>query len=194
MNMNSAALSALLNGDTENFLVAATPGGIEAQEKAGQLALVGSTDMPIVMKPSRESFEKVGFKFGDEIDTVFLKAELPKCWTRAATDHSMHSDILDDQGRERVSVFYKAAFYDRRAHAYLNPRYTVDCVFLRENQQTPSEQVAYCVKDSGKEIYRTEPIGSTDWAADKKVRAFAEAWLQERFPNYEDPTAYWDAG
>ncbi len=35
--MNPAALKALVGGDIENFLVASTPGGIEAQEKRGQM-------------------------------------------------------------------------------------------------------------------------------------------------------------
>jgi hypothetical protein len=74
--------------------------------------------MPGDMKPSREAFEAVGFKFGDKIDDLFLSAELPEGWTREATDHDMWSKILDADGVERVSVFYKAAFYDRCAFAH----------------------------------------------------------------------------
>ena len=44
---------------------------------------------------------------------------MPQGWTRRATDHDMHSEILDEAGKIRISVFYKAAFYDRRAHAEL---------------------------------------------------------------------------
>lgn len=116
---NPAAISALAKGDIDNFNVASRPGGIEAQEKAGQSALVTSTDMPLDLSPSREAFEALGFTFGEKIDDVFQRATLPTGWTRAATEHSMHSNILDETGKIRASVFYKAAFYDRRANAYI---------------------------------------------------------------------------
>ena len=117
--VNPAALSALAKGDLENFATASTPGGIEAQEKAGQALLVASANMPKSMSPSREAFEALGFVFGTEVDELFLKAKLPPGWTRAATDHSMWSTIVDEKGRKRVEIFYKAAFYDRRADAHI---------------------------------------------------------------------------
>ena len=116
---NPAALSALVNGNITNAIVASTPGGIEAQEKAGQLALVASTDMPKEL--DRAAFEALGFTFGEPVDELFVTATLPPGWKRQATDHSMWSKIVDEQGRERVAIFYKAAFYDRRAHARITP-------------------------------------------------------------------------
>jgi hypothetical protein len=118
---NPAALSALARGDIDNFVVASTPGGIEAQEKAGQTALVQSSDMPLDLSPNREAYEALGFTFGEKIDDLFQKATLPAGWTRKATSHDMHSEILDEQGRKRISIFYKAAFYDRRADAIILP-------------------------------------------------------------------------
>lgn len=103
-----------------NFLAASTPGGIEAQEKAGQGKLVASTDMPLDLNPNKDAFEAVGFTFGEKIDDVFQEATLPKGWTRKATDHDMWSEILDENGGKRVSVFYNAAFYHRSAHAVLD--------------------------------------------------------------------------
>lgn len=117
--LNPAALDALLKGDLKNYETASRPGGIEAQEKAGQQELVASTNMPKELQPNQEAFEALGFVFGEPIDEIFVSATLPKGWTRAATDHSMHSDILDETGKARVHVFYKAAFYDRRANTYI---------------------------------------------------------------------------
>lgn len=116
---NLAALSAYADGDIENAMVASTPGGIEAQEKRGQTALVASTDMPIKLSPTREAFEALGFKFGEPIDELFMEATLPTGWTREASDHSMYSYISDETGKRRIEIFYKAAFYDRRANAYI---------------------------------------------------------------------------
>jgi len=45
--MNLAALRALAEGDDENFVVAATPGGIEAQEAQGQRDFVASDTLPL---------------------------------------------------------------------------------------------------------------------------------------------------
>lgn len=111
-----AYLRALMTGVS---VMDATPAGIQASEKRGQTALVNSTNMPAKMRPSRQAFENAGFVFGEPVDDIFVSATLPAGWARKATEHDMHSEILDETGKVRVSVFYKAAFYDRRADATL---------------------------------------------------------------------------
>lgn len=193
MTMNPAAIVALANGDLENFLVAATPGGIERQEAAGQAALVNSTNMPKEMYPSRESFEKVGFTFGEDADDIFVSASLPTGWTRQAAEHAMHSKILDEQGRHRVQVFYKAAFYDLRADATLLPRFYTRSIFPGSLGGGNIERgaVVSAVFDEETEIYRTPPCEVRDHTARKLRMEDASAWLTERYPEFEDPTAYW---
>ena len=89
---------------------------IETQEKNGQTNFCNSDRLPIDMKmTTREELEAIGFVFGEKLDDLFVQCKLPNGWTRRATDHSMWSDIIDDQGRERAHVFYKAAFYDLKA-------------------------------------------------------------------------------
>lgn len=191
---NPAALGALVNGDIENFLVAATPGGIERQEKDGQTALVASTNMPLDLRPNREAYEKLGFTFGDKIDEVFQHATLPKGWTRKATDHSMWSRILDDKGRERVAVFYKAAFYDRHADARLEARYKIETMYHDSEGFTHLEKDENCivVTDGGKAIYQEFATKRDDWKQSDEHRTSAERWLLEHYPDARDPTAYWD--
>jgi hypothetical protein len=192
MRLTPAALVAAAHGDMHNALMAMTPGGIEAQEKAGQALLVASTNMPKEMHPSREAFEKVGFKFGNEVDELFLTASLPSGWKRVATDHSMHSTIVDEQGFERVSIFYKAAFYDRRADASLVRRYQVGTIYpdaTRGSEGLAEGEVILTITDGGKEIQRFPAV--------KRAKQFdgprdeAAAWLKAKFPNADDPTAYW---
>ena len=48
---------------------------------------------------------------------MFTEATLPTGWKREPSEHPMWSYIVDERGIRRVSVFYKAAFYDRSAHA-----------------------------------------------------------------------------
>lgn len=189
---NPAALSALIKGDIENTIVASTPGGIEAQEKAGQTDLVASANMPREMKPNRKAFEKVGFRFLAEIDDIFIEAKLPDGWMRSATDHSMHSDILDSIGRQRVSVFYKAAFYDRRASASLTARYQLVMAFDHACNWVPSGKRAWLVSDTGKEMHRSKLFDDMDYKSDGEAQEELQAWLDKNYPNASDPTAYWD--
>lgn len=92
---------------------------IMGMEAAGQRQLVESAAFP-TEAPIAE-LEALGFVFGpvDAQDPMFRQAQLPPGWSRRATDHSMWSKIIDEKGRDRVSIFYKAAFYDRSAHASL---------------------------------------------------------------------------
>jgi hypothetical protein len=114
MNLTPAALGALAKGDLTNFVAAATPGGIEAQEAAGQQALVNSELLPLdgiddVAIPLRITYEK------KVIDGIFVKASMPIGWKKVGSDHSMWSYIVDETGKKRAAIFYKAAFYDRSA-------------------------------------------------------------------------------
>jgi len=165
---------------------ALVPGGIAAQERAGQRVLVASTDMPKELRPSREAFETLGFTFGEDVDRFFVSATLPAGWTRSATSHAMHSDILDEQGRQRAGVFYKANPYDRRADAYLVTRFQVRSVYADEG-----DEAVYAVFDAGSECFRTEPFTQRDWPAMNAREKEAIAWLAEHVPDYDDPTANW---
>ena len=119
--MTPAALTALKRGDMDNFIAASTPGGIERQEKDGQIAQSFAETLRIegTSGDSRKAFEKLGFVFGNQQDEIFIKVQFPKGWRKKVTDHSMWTDIVDETGKKRGSIFYKAAFYDRGAHCCL---------------------------------------------------------------------------
>lgn len=90
---------------------------IEAQEAQGQRELVNSTQLPVkVNSGDRKTLEKAGVVFGRAtgID-LFVEATLPAGWKKKATDHSMWSELVDETGKVRATIFYKAAFYDRDA-------------------------------------------------------------------------------
>jgi hypothetical protein len=99
---------------------------ITGMEAAGQRQLVNSDRLPTqVIGGDDEQFLALGFTFGepDKHDELFRPATLPPGWKREASDHSMWSYIVDEHGRRRVSVFYKAAFYDRTAEMRLDTHY-----------------------------------------------------------------------
>lgn len=121
--LSPAAMGALLAGQLDNFVAASTPGGIEAMEKAGQDRLTANPDrLPIDGTQDRGPWESVGFVFGEPIKetngTIFVACTYPKGWKLVPTGHSMWSDLVDDSGKKRASVFFKAAFYDYNAHTF----------------------------------------------------------------------------
>lgn len=104
-----------------NALVALTPGGIERQEAEGQRNLVRHADrLPIqgTSGAGRQKWEAAGFVFGEVIDDLWVACTFPSGWKMVATDHSMWNDVVDETGKKRALVFYKAAFYDRSAHTF----------------------------------------------------------------------------
>ncbi len=173
------------------------PQKIEDQEAEGQKEFVKSTTLPTKIAGEDEKLMKSwGFVFGEEVegDPLFRYVTMPKGWTRASTDHNMHSDVLDDKGRKRAGVFYKAAFYDRRASLALARRYRY--TYDYEHLEATGEYVGV-VFDCGNIVYRTEslpsktPDGEDHWENYDKCQALAKAWLEGQYPDWNDPGAYW---
>ena len=92
---------------------------IEASEAAGQRELVkDATRLPIesnAIVPRARVSELTGIVFGEPIDDLFVSVTLPNGWTIRPTEHAMWSDLVNDKGMTVATIFYKAAFYDRRA-------------------------------------------------------------------------------
>jgi hypothetical protein len=186
-----ASLSALARGNLHNAAVAMTPGGIEASEAAGQAMLVASEQLPKEMRgATREQLEAIGFKFGADVDDLFVTAHLPPGWKKVASDHSMHSDLVDDKGRVRAGIFYKAAFYDRRANIRFQSRYAEnhygECPDKPELEQVQAEDAGHVIH-----VFGTYAKGREGWDECDRLAQIARAWLDEKFPQWRDPLAYW---
>lgn len=102
------------------WLMGGNPNAIEQQEAQGQEELVASELLP--SQGDWEGLEKLGIKRGDPVegDSLFVHAHLPDGWTKRPTDHSMWSELVDEKGIKRASIFYKAAFYDRSAQIHVS--------------------------------------------------------------------------
>jgi hypothetical protein len=187
-----------------NQLGAPNPGdpsdAIMAMEAAGQAQLVNSDRLPTDAREGDEPYLALGFTFGDPdpSDKMFRPATLPPGWSRKATDHSMWSKLVDELGRERVAIFYKAAFYDRSAFMRLESPYgylssalyydtgvVLDDVWLtRDVVTTTLEEIAtrhdkdaadyegYRSRNDGREDYYAE-IEAEHRAGAAKARALA---------------------
>lgn len=192
--LTAASVSAAAKGDIANFIAASTPGGIEAQEKAGQQTLVASSLLPIQGSSMVEHhLSPLGFKLGNTVDDLFVEATLPPGWSKKASDHDMWSSVVDEKGRDRIAVFYKAAFYDRKAHMSLTARYRIGCDYdnpLRGQGLDGQTAFKFGVLDCGKLIHEVgihKSYQDTNWLIE-----LAEKWINENRPNWKDPIKSWE--
>ena len=186
--MNLASLSAASRGDIANALVASTPGGIERQEAAGQRALVESTMLPKEIRgATQEQLTAIGFEFGADVDELFVTCELPPGWTKRGTEHSMYSDLLDEQGRKRAGIFYKAAFYDRRADMRMSSRFSVWP--YRDGSQ--ADYMRCIVTDGGDVAFDGGEWKRGDYAHCDRLSDSCKSWLNDTHPEWQSPLACW---
>lgn len=204
---NPAALVAFASGRMDDALTASMPGGIEASEKLGQQEVVHGQQLPKDgLLRHQERLEAMGFVFGRDIDDVFIEVRLPAGWKKQATDHSMWSHLLDDKGRRRAGIFYKAAFYDRSGHVQWDRRFAIEIKLegdrsIYDLREIGEARCYVAVLDAGTEVYRTElsasPLSGNHYdGTNEKLKAplveKAQKWLKERYPNWEDSFAHWD--
>lgn len=98
-----------------NLMSTLGEGGIERQEKLGQTQLAKSSQLPTEGLASIAAEHGITVKGETKGDPMFSDVELPEGWSIQPTDHSMWSNLVDDNGMVIAGIFYKAAFYDRRA-------------------------------------------------------------------------------
>ncbi len=197
--ISPAAFSALASGNLENMMAAMIPGGIVAQEMAWQATFVGGTSLPKEMlhSCSREKLERMGIKFGDDVDDIFVAAQLPDGWTKKATNHSMWSELLDEKGRRRADIFFKAAFYDRKAHISLCIRFSVSVYEPCSANGDPMDDCTAThrkgvVKDGDTVIHTVGICEFRDYQAADELERQGYLWLNEHYPEWRDQMAYWD--
>lgn len=183
-----AAFAAAMAGDMDNFLVAATPGGIEAQERAGQRTFVQSSTLPKkCIGCTWEQIERAGIVRGDDVDDLFVRVALPQGWAIVPTDHSMWSKLLDERGRERATMFYKAAFYDRAAHISLLRYVRV----TRRYYDAERETDAAVITADGPTLFVSPRVPQDHFKEIDQIEAIAQAWIGVNYPDHENPLAYW---
>lgn len=167
----------------------------ERQELRGQQSLTNSTCLPI--KGSEiTAFTAMGVKFikpDDDTarDDLFRTAILPDGWTKRPTDHSMWSELVDDRGRVRGMIFYKASTHDRQAKMHIVAFFNITTY----DSEPPN--IRGTVTAGGTIVHQTPPLGAdcppeAESPLYEEVRNAAEAWVKEHYPEYEDVMAYWD--
>lgn len=147
-------------------------------------------------------------------DELFIDVILPDGWKKESTDHPMWSKVLDGKGRERMTVFYKAAFYDREAFINVNKRFnfSVKQDAYRNDLDTYESinQTTFWGEVEGTVIFKTEEMRFLDkyvkncsneehrdwWSKhsdfEKSIKIQCETFLETNYPNYQDVFAYWN--
>lgn len=194
------------DGDKLEVLVDAllTNGASQAilnQEKRGQNHFVNSATLPKKCNNcTREQLEQIGIVFLDDCSDLFVSVQLPNNWKKESTDHSRWSKLIDENGNERASIFFKAALYDRNAFVNLVCRFSahVEPVLGWKN----SKESKWCcfVNDCKKVIWasatlRKEPEDRDKWSIwikeKSSLRKLGVNWLDENYPDWKNPIAYW---
>jgi hypothetical protein len=178
-------LGALASGSTKDL--------VEQAEASGQDAMVQSSDLPIEMSPNDKKLisKKTGIIFKEEVNELFVRVELPEGWKIVPTEHSMWTRLVDDKGRRRGSIFYKASFYDRRAMLTFDPYYQIHTL----SNEDYSQWLGVEVRDAeGKVLHSIKNEDPDDVHEYFEGQDKAREWLNENYPNNRDPFAYWDGG
>lgn len=187
--MTPAAITALADNNMENFIAAITPGGIERQEKQGQIEQGMKETLPIngTSGKNRAMWESMGFQFLDNADDIFVNVKFPPGWKKVPSESAYWTDLIDDKGRKRASIFYKAAFYDR--HSIIHPEQR-----FRQNTEYSDEENTRTVTitDSGKVIHTVGVCSLYDRDSMDLIDSQADAWLKQNYPDWRNPAAYWD--
>ena len=161
---------------------------ITRQEAQGQRDLVNSAVLP---RDGIEQAAQMGVEVGEPVDDLFVSVVLPAGWRKVATSHSMWSDLLDDQGRKRAAIFYKAAFYDRSAHMSVCRAINVT------RRYSDDDQVSMAVVRGDVVLFETESIDRSVMGKDyfdliNTHEQAATAWADTHYPNWRDVGAYWE--
>ncbi len=182
------------------------PAAILEEEQAGQHRLIAMDRLPAMIEPAgaREAFERMGIVFLEPVvgNPLFVHAQLPAGWRKVASNDAMLSLLVDDRGRERARIFYKASHHDPKASLILTARYGIHESCFKMECLDEAEFMAYVtdggvVTDGRTTIFTTdvvELVGDrrATFRATRAVLKEAEAWLDTHYPNWRDPFAYWD--
>ena len=173
---------------------------VEAQEADGQRSFTTSDTLPTMMGlGDRVALEQAGVVFGEKVDgdEIFTYVTLPAGWKKVASPagDSRWTELHDDKDRCRASIFYKAAFYDRSANLNVTRRFNTGMDYDLSGKGV----IVKFITDRGTKVFITEerPYKHQQYGSDYNLQASLASqevadWLAERYPNWEDASAYWD--
>jgi len=200
-----AMLHSLTGGDPSDAILAQEARGQRDLAQSNQLPVDGSPGSSRCSDEDAEVWAAMGIEWGPiDPKDIFRNALLPEGWKIQPTEHSMHSDLVDEKGRKRAGIFYKAAFYDRSANIHLTARFHVQRDYTSPETKENRNMTRYQVTDGGEVVFSTEWVdlgdraqyGTDEYTAREKresdLRAIAKEWVESRYPNWQRADAHWN--
>jgi hypothetical protein len=162
-----------------------------------RLPLAGSDNVD-----PRETLGHLGFEVGDAIPDargkpLFVAVVPPEGWRLRPRSDSYYIDVTDPSDVVRATVFFKPAFYDRRADIRIHPRFAIET-------RDDGARTTWCVIDRalGERAFSSDPVGPVPDAGDEAAfdawskeydaaRRASLDWLARNRPE-GGPLAYWE--
>lgn len=189
---------------------------------AAQEEFIASPQMPIFITnlftthyptssidKAKETYKKLGF-FIPEIlpaeyeeaisDQVFIIALLPDNWKKHPTSHTNISCVKDEKNRTRIRIYLKNTRIDRFAHSIILSRYTIEDK-LELGDPITDHKIKYQVIDRSNDNVIFETSTASQSSAEDFIQFVnnnyvlkmdTHKWMDENFPEWKDPFAYWD--
>jgi len=159
----------------------------------GQRAGVNNSILPTGSGERKKRNEKilktVGIKLLGVVESnlIFQRVLLPMGWQRIAHGHGSYSCIIDEKSRKRVEIVYLDTEHNQKVYMSLCRRFRRSFDYDRFCDTNVG---VTNVTDNGKVIHTTDPTVSANGS--EGANAAASAWLDEHYPQWRDPSAYWD--
>jgi hypothetical protein len=122
-------------------------------------------------------------------DDIFQYVEFPEGWKLEPAELPLNFILVDDRGRDRARLHYSEGFNGRGALLSLFPRFAIAFEYDSFRQKGVGSAI---IKDCGIPIHTLDPVVATDGGTIGWAYELAERWLEEHFPDWENPGAYWD--
>jgi hypothetical protein len=172
-------------------------------EREGAAEAKQMRELPVNGTKGREDeWKTLGFEFGEPEDDELFRPVLkqPDGWHLKSEGHDpRHMILLDNKGRRRGTMFYKNAFYDRKADIRLEPRLSVEYHPDFDNKTKLVVDAAHSIFEDKRTVFTVlfsfdEPMkdGEDQWAYADRARTACVKWLNERYPDWKSKVAYWD--
>lgn len=145
--------------------------------------------VPSNMSPNKETFVNLGFEFKTIPNNSLYLATLPEGW-KSVADEDFFVNLIDENGYEKGFYIH----YNCNNSMELNTRFYISPEFDPDDRAKNS---IYCfVKDriNGKILFSS---GTYHYYSSNIFDKFqkigkAKTFLNENYPDWEDPTKYWD--
>lgn len=138
------------------------------------------------VNPSKvRSFQELGFTF-DSSNNGNYSIGLPKGWSTIPGQSS--SMILDEKNRRRG--LSSVGFFSIKNDLKLLTRYRVESKRIVNDKFSPI--LIYVCDSDGNQIKGIGLCGTYNSEDYTRLVEQAENYLDENFPNWRDPSAYWD--